>query len=218
MNEILENYRRIKEDCAAFPGTTLIAVSKGQSFEKIQALYEAGHRDFGENYVQELCEKAERFLSAGIRDLRWHMIGHIQTNKLNLLLPHVGSIHTLDRPKLAFELCRKMRDQGFAGPLEVFIEVNIDTEATKSGIRPQDTFALAKTCAGFPELKLLGLMCIPTPGSTGAFTRLQELEAACRPHTLGKLSMGMSGDYLDALRAGATHVRIGTAIFGARTP
>jgi pyridoxal phosphate enzyme (YggS family) len=216
MSTVLENYLRIKNEVSNFPSATLIAVSKGQEFEKLETLYRAGHRDFGENYAQELCEKAERFLSAGARDVRWHMIGHVQTNKLKLILPHVSCIHTLDRPKLAFELSRKMKDHGFSGPLEVFIEVNIDSETTKSGIRPLDTQVLAKTCAGFQELQVLGLMCIPTPGPSDAFRRLAELELNCRPHTQGKLSMGMSADYLDALRAGSTHVRVGSAIFGER--
>jgi pyridoxal phosphate enzyme (YggS family) len=196
---------------------TLVAVSKTQPTESIAALHDFGQRDFGENYVQELVAKAEALQKEGYRDLRWHFIGHLQTNKVKQLIPWVHVVHSVDSEKLARELAKRWSSAGRQGRLPVFIEVNIDEEASKSGVAPSETPALAGVLASLPELELQGLMCIPTAGdTTPAFRKLRELESTCRPFTRGKLSMGMTHDFESALAEGATHVRVGTALFGPR--
>lgn len=204
--------------------TTLIAVSKTQPVESIEALYHLGHRDFGENYVQELVEKAEKLRAAGCDGIRWHFIGHLQTNKVKSLIPHLHAVHSVDSEKLALELAKRWKAEcSDCFPLPCFIEVNIDREPTKAGVMPDDVVALATKLAKNPSIKLMGLMAIPTATqnpeqSAGAFTRLRELEIQCHPHTAGNLSMGMSSDFEVALQHGATHIRVGTALFGQRDP
>jgi pyridoxal phosphate enzyme (YggS family) len=202
---------------------TLVAVSKGQPVESIEALYSLGHRDFGENYVQELVEKAERLRAAGCDEIRWHFIGHLQTNKVKTLVPWVHAVHAVDSDKLAAELAKRWREEHGekALALPIFIEVNLDGEPSKSGVTPEEAPVLAAKLAGNSALALQGLMAIPAATSTpeqssAAFARLRELEQKCRPHTRGQLSMGMSADYELAIPQGATHVRIGTALFGKR--
>lgn len=197
----------------------LIAVSKTHSFQKIQELYEEGQRDFGENYVQELIEKAQLAQAAGLTEIRWHFIGHLQTNKVKALLPWVHTIHAVNSLRLAQEIEKRADKQQI---IPVFIEVNIDHEGTKSGVSPEDTPKLAAEMVDLEHVILQGLMCIPEPGqangSEPAFERTAALEKALRPATLGFLSMGMTSDFKAAIRAGATHIRVGSAIFGDRVP
>jgi pyridoxal phosphate enzyme (YggS family) len=199
---------------------TLIAVSKTQPTEKIRALYELGHRDFGENYVQELIEKAEE-LKTSSPELRWHFIGHLQSNKVKSLLPWVASVHSVHSLSLAEELSKRwiqLKDQ--QGKLPVFLEVNIDNEPSKSGLSPAETSKVAVQVARLPGLELRGLMSIPSPEGTrsgSSFRALHELSKSCEDVTEGELSMGMSSDFELALREGATHIRVGTLLFGART-
>lgn len=202
----------------------LIAVSKRQPASAIRELYELGHRDFGENYVQELVEKADELRRQGCDGIRWHFIGHLQTNKARSLVPDVSFVHSLDSERVAAELARRWRSRMEAGSgrLPVFLEVNISGEASKSGLAPGAVAPLAAWIGErAPELQLLGLMCIPEASDDparlrGEFSRLRELEATCRPGSQGMLSMGMSSDYELAIAEGATHVRIGTALFGPR--
>jgi pyridoxal phosphate enzyme (YggS family) len=218
---LAERYARIRAEMARLsPKATLIAVSKGQPAEAIAELYRLGQRDFGENYVQELLAKDAELRARGCTELRWHFIGHLQTNKARALVPVVHAVHSLDTEKLARELARRWRESGRTGKLPVFLHVNIDREATKSGADPAAVPALAMAAASLPELALEGLMCIPDPGRDprDAFRRLRALEARLHPTTAGKLSMGMSQDYAPALSEGSTHVRIGTVIFGPRPP
>lgn len=191
---------------------TLIAVSKTQPVEALEKLYKEGQRDFGENYVQELMEKARWFNEKGYFDVRWHFIGHLQSNKVKQIVSLVHCIHSVDSEKLALEIAKRREGEA----LPIFIQVNIDQEATKSGVSPQDLTALVERVSQLPTLKVLGLMCIPEPSSKNAFGRLRELEASCKPHTLGMLSMGMSQDFEEAIRQGSTHVRVGTLLFGPR--
>lgn len=204
---------------------TLIAVSKLQPIEAIRELYDLGHRDFGENYVQELTEKAQHFLDEGIKDIRWHFIGHLQTNKVKQLLPFVSSIQSVDSIKLAQEISKRwlsLQDQDVSKTLPIFLNVNIDQEPSKDGVFPIDAHEVCEALSHLPGLKLEGLMCIPAPTSVTAvgthpFHRLRELEQLCRPFTHGQLSMGMSSDFPAAIQEGATHIRIGTSLFGKRT-
>jgi pyridoxal phosphate enzyme (YggS family) len=198
---------------------TLIAVSKKQSVDAIEALYRLGQRDFGENYVQELIEKAEELERRGCVGVRWHFIGHLQMNKVNALIPYVSFVHALDSEKLARRLAQKWAQFKRVGKLPVFIEVNLDQEATKAGLSPERVVEFVRQVSEMPELQLLGLMCIPSPEGDPRlkFKALRELEVQCRPFTQGLLSMGMSADFDIAIQEGATHIRVGTALFGDRS-
>jgi pyridoxal phosphate enzyme (YggS family) len=222
MNELAARYRDIRERVRSAAQKVhvekepvLIAVSKTQPPEAIEALHALGHRQFGENYVQELIAKAELLRERGIGELEWHFIGHLQTNKVKALIPWVSAIHTVDSLRLATESAKRWRALGRAGRLPVFIEVNLEREPSKSGLAPEEVPELARAISEkLPELELRGLMAIPKPGSgPSTFASLRELERSCRPWTDGQLSMGMSQDFEQAIAEGATHVRIGSAIF-----
>ena len=197
---------------------TLIAVSKTQPIEKIETLWRLGQRDFGENYAQELATKAEALYARGIKDIRWHFIGHLQTNKVKQVLPWAYAVHSVDSVRLATEMSKRMSAQGPRPPLKVFAEINIDQEESKSGTLPENAPGLCSEIANLPLLELRGLMCIPSASGENhdAFARLRTLEEKCRPATKGDLSMGMTSDFEKAIQEGATHVRVGTAIFGDR--
>jgi len=198
---------------------TLLAVSKTQPASAVEELYRLGHRDFGENYVQEAVEKARVLEERGCTGIRWHFIGHLQTNKVRMLIPFVHAVHSVDSLKLAQELAKRWSASEREGKLPIFLEVNIDAEESKTGVAPSDACELAEKTAALDALIVEGLMCIPSPerGSTGnAFQALRELELKCRPHTSGKLSMGMTADFETAMAMGSTHIRIGTALFGQR--
>ena len=188
----------------------LVAVSKRQSVEAIAGLADLGQRDFGENYLQEALDKQEAL--AG-RDLVWHFIGPIQSNKTRAIAAHFDWVHSVDRVKLVRRL-GEQRDPA-QGPLNVLVQVNVDDEASKSGVRPEAVPEMVAAFADQPALRLRGLMCIPRPGNTAAFRQMAEINAAL-PSPLPDLSMGMSGDFEEAIAEGATIVRIGTALFGAR--
>jgi pyridoxal phosphate enzyme (YggS family) len=227
-SELASRYQQIMRRVSALAGgagrVTLVAVSKSQPYESVEALYSLGHRDFGENYAQEFVEKAEKLDANGCRDIRWHVIGHLQTNKVKSVIGHVHSVHSIDSEKLALELSKRWSElHGTDGKrLSSFLEVNIDGEATKSGVLPADAPALASRVAGLSQsLRLEGLMAIPSAaggpsGTSQSFAALRELELKCRPHTAGLLSMGMSSDFELAIPQGASHIRVGTALFGER--
>ena len=220
-HEISTRIQAAHAEVGRFDPVTLIAVSKTHSTEMIKRLYGLGHRDFGENYSQELIEKAETLREAGCHEIRWHFLGHLQTNKVKTILPYVSVIHSIDSEKLAQEVAKRWATMRTGKKIDVFLEVNIDQEPTKTGLSPQDTRIMAMRFNSLPELNLLGLMCIPSAPIGGAiqqaaFQRTRELEVACRPQSHGQLSMGMTQDFEDAIREGSTHVRVGTAIFGGR--
>lgn len=202
---------------------TLIAVSKTQSIDAIQVLYQLGHRHFGENYVQELEAKAKELERRGCPGIYWHFIGHLQSNKVKNLLPYISFIHTVDSVKLALALSnswsKSLAESGGSRKLPVFLQINIDREETKSGFLPEEILKARDELAGIRGLEYLGLMCIPSPTGEArlAFHRLRDLEQRLRPLTQGKLSMGMSGDFETAIQEGATHIRVGTALFGERS-
>ena len=190
---------------------TLIAVSKVQPLDRVVAVLEAGHRVFGENYVQEAAGKWPD-LRARFGALAVHMIGPLQTNKAKQALELFDAIHTLDRPSLAEKLARLVQDRGHCPDL--FVQVNTGSEPQKAGILPDDADAFIASVRAM-DLAVAGLMCIPPEGedSTPHFAALADIAAR---NGLSGLSMGMSGDFEAAIAAGATHVRIGSAIFGAR--
>uniref|UniRef100_D5X4E6 Pyridoxal phosphate homeostasis protein n=1 Tax=Thiomonas intermedia (strain K12) TaxID=75379 RepID=D5X4E6_THIK1 len=200
---------------------TLLAVSKTFPAQDVAQLAALGQTAFGENYVQEAVDKIAA-LRPDWPALQWHFIGPLQSNKTRDVAEHFDWVHSIDRLKLA----QRLSDQRPAElePLQVCIQVNVDGETTKSGVRPEDASALAAAVAALPRLRLRGLMCIPEPRADAAaqrapFARLRELrDAIAAEHglTLDTLSMGMSADLEAAILEGATIVRVGSAIFGAR--
>jgi pyridoxal phosphate enzyme (YggS family) len=195
------------------PGAAqLVAVSKTNPVEAVQAALAAGQRVFGENRVQEAAAKFPQ-LRAAHPELRLHIIGPLQTNKARDAVRIADVIETLDRPKLAQALAEAMQKEGRRP--DVLIQVNTGAEPQKAGILPEEADAFIALCRDTHALPILGLMCIPPAGEDPAphFTQLASLAAR---HGLKTLSMGMSGDFETAIRHGATHVRVGSAIFGAR--
>lgn len=208
--------RRILEAClraGRAPGSVhLIAVSKVQPDDRVRAVLAAGHRLFGENYVQEAQAKWPAFRAEfGAVDV--HMIGPLQTNKAKVAVDLFDAIHTLDRPSLADKLARLAQARGTSPQL--FVQVNTGAEPQKAGVLPADLDAFVAATRAM-DLPLSGLMCIPPEGEDPAPHFAQLAEMAARNGLTG-LSMGMSGDFEAAIAHGATHVRVGSAIFGART-
>ncbi len=196
----------------------LLAVSKTRGPEAVRALAGLGQRAFGENYVQEALGKIEALADLG---LEWHLIGHLQTNKAREAANAFACVQSVDRVKVAEALSRH-RDPAL-GPLDVLLQVDIDEEPTKAGCRPDDVDALADAVAALPGLRLRGLMAIPAPDPATrgrAFAAMRALFARlqARHPGLDTLSMGMSEDFEEAVAEGATCVRVGSALFGARPP
>ncbi len=190
----------------------LIAVSKIQPPARVEAVLEQGHRLFGENYVQEAAAKwpgwAARFPGVAV-----HMIGPLQTNKAKLACGIFAAIQSVDRPSLAEKLARLAQERGTCPDL--FVQVNTGAEPQKAGILPVDADAFIATMRAM-DLAVTGLMCIPPDGQDST-PHFRDLAAMARRNGVAGLSMGMSGDFEVAVAEGATHVRVGSAIFGART-
>jgi PLP dependent protein len=199
-------------------GVRLLAVSKTRPADAIADLADSGQHAFGENYVQEARGKITALANRG---LEWHLIGHLQSNKARETAELFDWVQTLDRPKLVSALGQHR--PSIRPPLNVLIQVNIDDEASKHGCRPDAVAMLADAIEAQPGLALRGLMAIPAPhrdpeSRRPAFRRMKQLFdelGACHPR-IDTLSMGMSDDYTIAIEEGATMVRIGTALFGAR--
>lgn len=193
----------------------LLAVSKTKPAEALREAYAAGLRDFGENYLQEALGKQ---LELADLPLIWHFIGPIQSNKTRAIAEHFAWVHSVDRLKIAQRLSEQRPAE--LPPLNICIQVNVSGEDSKSGCTPADLPALAQAISELPRLKLRGLMAIPEPtddraAQDAAFAAVQSLQASLNL-PLDTLSMGMSHDLEPAIAQGATWVRIGTALFGAR--
>lgn len=194
------------------PGSvTLIAVSKVQPPDRVLDVLAQGQRIFGENYVQEAAGKWPGW-RAEWTETRVHMIGPLQTNKLKLALDLFDAIHTLDRPSLAEKLARQVQARGSSPQL--FVQVNTGAEPQKAGVLPDDADAFVADCRAM-DLPLTGLMCIP-PEDADPAPHFAALAGIAARNGLDGLSMGMSSDFETAIAQGATHVRVGSAIFGAR--
>jgi pyridoxal phosphate enzyme (YggS family) len=215
---------RVAAACAATQrdvhSVTILAVSKTVDAARVREAYALGQRSFGENYVQEAVDKIEAL--ADLRGmLQWHLIGPLQSNKTRVVAEHFDWVHSVDRLKTA----QRLSEQRPASlpDLQVCLQVNVSGEASKSGVAPQDVPALAHAVAALPRLRLRGLMSIPEPAADAQAQRvphavLSELQQGLQAQGLAvdTLSMGMSADLEAAVQEGATLVRIGTAIFGAR--
>ena len=212
LNEFAVKYQRTEKNIH------LLAVSKKHSTDAIVAAYDAGQIAFGENYVQELLEKTKQLEDYAIE---WHFIGPLQSNKTKKIAEVTHWVHTIDRLKIAQRLNDQRPSQ--LPPLSVCIQVNINQEETKSGVAPDEVAALAKQISALPNLRLRGLMAIPEAQQDihlqrKNFSQLKQLKLSLEEqgYPLDTLSMGMSNDMEAAIAEGATIVRIGTAIFGAR--
>ncbi len=226
MSSIAERLARVNERIAAAAldagrkasDVRLLAVTKTHPIEAIREAYAAGQREFGENYVQELLQKADSLAELG--DIRWHMIGHLQRNKVRQVVRVVSVVHTVDSVRLVEELAK--RAAGLPAPLPLLVEVNVGGEAQKAGCGPAELGAVLDAIEAASALRLSGLMTVPphTDDPAGARPFFDELVALRETHggarRLPELSMGMTHDLEHAIAAGATIVRVGTAIFGER--
>jgi len=233
MSTIAENLQAVTNTIAAAAqqagrapdSVQLLAVSKTFGADAVLAAMQAGQRTFGENYLQEALDKMAAVAAATAMPDQvpeWHFIGPIQSNKTRPIAEHFSWVHTVEREKIAARLSEQ-RPDGMA-PLNICLQVNISGEASKSGVAPADLPALAAAVARLPRLRLRGLMAIPEPvddeaRQRAAFAQLRELAEQLRGTglALDTLSMGMSADLRAAIVEGATIVRVGSAIFGART-
>ena len=196
----------------------LIAVSKTFPSDDIRTLYQQGQRHFGENYIQEWSQKTEQLSDL---DIDWHIIGQIQSNKSRIVAEKAAWVHTIDREKIARRLSEQRPTE--CPPLNVCIEVNTSGSADKHGVMAADVLNLAQQVSALPHLRLRGLMCVPSHPEDAQqlqqeFALMQQLFKGLQVANLDvdTLSMGMSADMEQAIAAGATHVRIGSAIFGQR--
>ena len=216
--------QNIKEACVRSgrerSAVKLIAVSKTKPVSLLQEAYDCGCRDFGENHVQEIVEKYDKLP----KDIRWHMIGHLQKNKVKYIIDKVCMIHSVDSYDLAREISKRALNAGIVMP--ILIEVNTGGEESKSGISPENTIDMIKRISILPGIEVHGLMTVPpiakiSEDNRTFFRMLYKLSVDINEQKIdnikmGELSMGMSGDYQTAIEENATFVRVGTAIFGAR--
>ena len=220
----LEVLNKVSEDVKAsgrdLSECTLVAVSKTKPLDLLNEAYEAGCRDFGENYVQELTDKIPQMPE----DVRWHMIGHLQTNKVKYLIGKTYLIHSVDTVKLAREIGKQSEKAGIV--TDILLEVNVAGEESKFGFAPENIIDSVKEIAKIPGICVKGLMtsapiCDDPEENRVYFRKLKQLSIDIKKQNIdnvymGFLSMGMSGDYEIAIDEGSTFVRVGTAIFGER--
>lgn len=225
---LAENLRQVEEQIQAACGragrkreeVTLIAVSKTKPVSMLTEIYESGIRDFGENKVQELCDKKEELPT----DIRWHMIGHLQRNKVKHIIKDVALIHSVDTYRLAEEI--NVHAKKVQRTMPILIEVNIARESSKFGILEDEALQLVKEIAPLDNLRIKGLMAIAPyveehEENRPYFKKLKNLSVDIARENIDNvsmdvLSMGMTGDYVTAIEEGATIVRVGTGIFGKR--
>ena len=223
-----ENYdlvlNKVKRACEragrAAEDVTLIAVSKTKPVEMLQEVYDCGCRDFGENKVQEIMDKYDKLPN----DIRWHMIGHLQTNKVKYIVDKVYMIHSVDSIKLAKEISKEAVKKNVT--VKILLEVNVAQEETKFGMMSDEVKEFYNEVIDLPGLKVCGLMTIApyvedSEENRQYFVKLRQLmvdmtEEKNDNKDVGELSMGMTGDYEVAIEEGATYVRVGTGIFGER--
>ena len=223
-----ENYRNVQENLQracekvnrSVDEVTLISVSKTKPLSMLQEAYDCGAREYGENKVQEMTEKEGQLP----KDIHWHMIGHLQTNKVKYIAPYVHLIHSVDSLKLAQEINRQGEKCNRSIP--ILIEVNIAEEESKFGIKKDETISLVREISKLPHVAIKGLMTIAPfvddPEDNRVYFRgIKELSVDIANENIDNvcmdiLSMGMTGDYMVAIEEGATMVRVGTGIFGER--
>jgi pyridoxal phosphate enzyme (YggS family) len=220
LEEVQEEIRAAAQKAGRKPEEIgLIAVSKLHPWQAVQSLAQAGHKDFGENYIQEALQKQEELKN---KDLRWHFIGHLQSNKAKFVPGNFHLVHTVDSLKLARALHKKAKEHNIRQ--SILIQVDLAGEEQKSGLPKSELLTLVEEVLELPHLDLQGLMCMPPFFQDGEKTRPYFIELRqCRDRIaerfalqLPHLSMGMTADFVQAIEEGATLVRIGTRIFGSR--
>jgi pyridoxal phosphate enzyme (YggS family) len=216
-NKVLQQIEDACKQAQREPKTVqLLAVSKTHPSESLREMYQTGQRAFGENYLQEALDKIETLNDL---DIEWHFIGHVQRNKTKHLAASFAWVHGVDRLIIAERLSSQR--EASQAPLNICLQVNIDAQETKDGCQPNAVAELVKNISQLPHLKLRGLMVIPAPNNTQAFSDAKQLfeevkSEHAHPEDWDTLSMGMSSDMAEAIAAGSTMVRVGTALFGAR--
>ena len=193
--------------------TKIIVVSKTHPIEGIIPLIDHGHKDFGENKIQEALQKWTS-IKKDFTDINLHMIGKIQSNKVKFILPLFDYVHSLDNSKLAEKISEAQKK--YKKKIKLFIQVNIGNEEQKSGISPNDIEVFKNKCVDELNLNIIGLMCLP-PKNKEASVYFKEMNLLLKKINLKELSMGMSSDYLSAIEYNSTFVRVGTKIFGNRS-
>lgn len=218
LQEIIAAIQRAQDASPYQQQVKLVAVSKAQTADAVRSAYAAGQKIFGENYLQEALDKQAQLADL---DIEWHFIGPIQSNKTQPISQHFSWVHSVDRLKIAQRLNDARPDH--LPPLQICLQVNVSNEESKSGVAPSDLATLASQIQQMPKLKLRGLMAIPAPSSdetqqTAQFKQVRQCYDAllAQGFELDTLSIGMSDDYQAAIAQGATFVRIGSALFGAR--
>ena len=221
LNEVRENIQKACEKAGRSPQeVTLIAVSKTKPLFMLEEAYEAGARDFGENKVQEILEKHPKMPE----DARFHMIGHLQRNKVKQVLPHAVLIHSVDSYRLAEQISQEAGKLGITA--KILLEVNVAKEESKFGMMPEEVPEMVEQIAAFSHLRIKGLMTIAPfvddpEKNRPVFQKLYQLSVDIKKKNIDNvsmsvLSMGMTGDYQVAVEEGSTMIRVGTGIFGAR--
>lgn len=221
IKEVLNDIKIAEDKSSRNSGSAkLIAVSKTKPVSMLQEAYDAGMRDFGENKVQELVDKYEQLP----KDIKWHLIGHLQTNKVKYVVDKAYLIHSVDSIKLAKEISKEAQKKNIC--VNVLIEVNVAEEESKFGVSVDDAEGLIREIATLPGIKICGLMTVApfvsdSEENRPIFRKLKQLFVDIKAKNIDNvsmeiMSMGMSGDYIVAVEEGATYVRVGTKIFGER--
>jgi pyridoxal phosphate enzyme (YggS family) len=209
---ILNHYKNIKQEiknCSSNSSVNLIVVTKGRAVEDIQKIINVGHIHFGENRVQESINKWPNILKLNT-NIKLHFIGKLQTNKAVDVVRHFSFMHSLDNDKLALKL--SIEEKKLKKALSYFIQVNLGEENQKSGISKKDLSSFINYCRNDLKLNIIGLMCLP-PINDDSDKYFKELRQLAFDNNLKELSMGMSNDYMSAIKNGSTYIRIGSSIF-----
>ena len=212
MHNVVSNLNLIKSEIKSDNKTEIIAVSKTFSMNNILPLINSGHKHYGENKVQEAIEKWTE-IKRDYSDIKLHLVGKLQTNKVKYVIPLFDYLHSLDNLKLAIKISNEQKKKNFKP--KIFIQVNIGNEVQKSGIEKENLFSFYNTCVNDLKLDIVGLMCLP-PFEKDSNPYFAEIKSLAEKLQLKELSMGMSDDYLEAIKYGTTFLRIGSKIFGPR--
>ena len=213
MENVVKNFDLVKEEISNYKNANIVAVSKTFPIGHILPLINHGHQHFGENKVQEAQEKWTS-LKNDFPNLKLHLIGKLQTNKVKFALPLFDYIHSLDSTKLAEKISLEQKKKNFKP--KIFIQINLGKENQKSGIDEDDLESFYQKCITEYNLNIIGIMCLPpfNEDPIPFFSKMQNLSESLN---LKEISMGMSNDYMDALRFNATYIRVGSKIFGKRS-
>ena len=213
MENVVKNFDLVKEEISTFKNANIVAVSKTFPISHILPLINHGHQHFGENKVQEAQEKWIS-IKNDFPQLKLHLIGKLQTNKVKFALPLFDYIHSLDSIKLAEKISSEQKKKNFKP--KIFIQINLGKENQKSGINEEDLLTFYKKCVTEYNLNIIGIMCLPPfdEDPTPFFKKMQNLSESLK---LKEISMGMSNDYMNALKFKATYIRVGSKIFGNRS-